>query len=172
MKRVSIIGCPGSGKSYFARQLHAATGLPLFHLDKIYHELHLGNDRIENRNLWRSELNKVIKNYSWITDGNYFSTQDLRLPLSDTIIIFDYPLRIVYRRLLKRRWVYRNAKRPDMPDDWQESLNLAFIRSHVLGFRKKYRSQAVPILELLPESIEVVTFKKPKQARQYLASIK
>jgi adenylate kinase family enzyme len=114
----------------------------------------------------------VIKNYNWITNGNYFSTQDLRLPLSDTIIIFDYPLRIVYRRLLKRRWVYRNAKRPDMPDDWQESLNLAFIRSHVLGFRKKYRSQAVPILELLPESIEVVTFKKPKQARQYLASIK
>ena len=35
MKKVLIIGCPGSGKSYFSRELAEATGLPLYHIDKI-----------------------------------------------------------------------------------------------------------------------------------------
>ena len=35
MKKVIIIGCCGSGKSTFARQLHACTGIPLFHLDQL-----------------------------------------------------------------------------------------------------------------------------------------
>jgi len=33
MKKVIIIGCCGSGKSTFARQLHACTNIPLVHLD-------------------------------------------------------------------------------------------------------------------------------------------
>ena len=36
MKRVIIIGCPGSGKSTFARELHARTNLPLYYLDMLY----------------------------------------------------------------------------------------------------------------------------------------
>ena len=33
MEKVIIIGCPGSGKSTFGRQLKRITGLPLYHLD-------------------------------------------------------------------------------------------------------------------------------------------
>ncbi|MBD5208166.1 MAG: AAA family ATPase [Bacteroidales bacterium] len=33
MKRVIVIGCPGTGKSTFARKLAAKTGLPLHYLD-------------------------------------------------------------------------------------------------------------------------------------------
>ena len=35
MKKVIVIGCCGSGKSTFARHLHACTGIPLFHLDQL-----------------------------------------------------------------------------------------------------------------------------------------
>ena len=38
MKKVIIIGCPGAGKSTFARKLKDRTGLPLFYLDMIWHK--------------------------------------------------------------------------------------------------------------------------------------
>lgn len=37
MKKILVIGNSGSGKSTFARKLHRATGLPLFHLDLVWH---------------------------------------------------------------------------------------------------------------------------------------
>ena len=33
MKKVMVIGCPGAGKSTFARKLQELTGLPLYYLD-------------------------------------------------------------------------------------------------------------------------------------------
>ena len=33
MKRILIIGCPGSGKSYFAKRLGEITNLPVVHMD-------------------------------------------------------------------------------------------------------------------------------------------
>ena len=38
MKHILIIGCPGAGKSTFARKLAAKTGLPLYYLDMIWHK--------------------------------------------------------------------------------------------------------------------------------------
>ena len=37
MEKALIIGCPGAGKSRFARALHQVSGLPLYHLDLIWH---------------------------------------------------------------------------------------------------------------------------------------
>ena len=37
MKKVIIIGSPGSGKSTFAKKLRDITNLPLYHLDMLYH---------------------------------------------------------------------------------------------------------------------------------------
>jgi len=35
MKRIIVIGCPGSGKSTLSRKLHKITGITLFYLDMI-----------------------------------------------------------------------------------------------------------------------------------------
>ena len=37
MNKVAVIGCPGAGKSTFARRLAGITGLPLFYLDMLWH---------------------------------------------------------------------------------------------------------------------------------------
>ena len=33
MKKIIVIGCPGSGKSTLSKELHRKTGIPLYHLD-------------------------------------------------------------------------------------------------------------------------------------------
>ena len=38
MKKILILGCPGAGKSTFARKLRDKTGLPLYYLDMIWHK--------------------------------------------------------------------------------------------------------------------------------------
>jgi|GEM_PF-2584017 len=37
MKKILVIGCPGSGKSTFARRLRDRTGLPLYPIDLLRH---------------------------------------------------------------------------------------------------------------------------------------
>ena len=39
MKRATVIGSPGAGKSTFARKLKDKTCLPLYYLDRIFHKL-------------------------------------------------------------------------------------------------------------------------------------
>lgn len=34
MKKIIVIGCPGAGKSTFARKLRDITGLPLYYLER------------------------------------------------------------------------------------------------------------------------------------------
>ena len=67
MERVIVIGCPGAGKSTFARALHQATGLPLFYLDQIWH-------RPDKSTLSEEEfdaiLTDVVSQPRWIIDGN------------------------------------------------------------------------------------------------------
>ena len=36
MKKIIVIGCPGSGKSTFSKSLHKATNIPLYHLDRLF----------------------------------------------------------------------------------------------------------------------------------------
>jgi ATP-dependent protease HslVU (ClpYQ) ATPase subunit len=38
MKKILIIGSPGSGKSTFARKLRDITKLPLYYMDMMYHK--------------------------------------------------------------------------------------------------------------------------------------
>ena len=38
MKKIIIIGCPGSGKTTFAEKLQKAANLPQYYLDAIWHK--------------------------------------------------------------------------------------------------------------------------------------
>ena len=91
MKRVIVIGSPGAGKSTFARNLRDRTGLPLYHLDNIWHK----PDRTTiSREEFDERLAAILAKDSWIIDGNYSRTLELRLQYCDTVFLLDYPLEV------------------------------------------------------------------------------
>ena len=62
MKKIIVIGCPGSGKSTFSRELHKRTNIPLYHLDMQILEL---LEKFQDKNVItftsREEMNEYLK---------------------------------------------------------------------------------------------------------------
>ena len=158
MKKVIVIGCPGSGKSTVSRALHNKTGIPLYHLDMMY--WNADKTTVENR-VFLERLSAVLEKNEWIIDGNYASTMELRMEACDTVIFLDYPLEVCLDGIRERR----GKPRSDMP--WIETEeNAEFIE-----FIKNYNEQQKPkVLELLEKYSDknIVIFKSREQADAFL----
>ena len=87
MKKIIIPGCPGSGKSTFARALQKQTGLPLFYLDR----MNWNPDRTTvEKDVFLERLQEVLSREEWILDGNYGSTIELRLQACDMAFFLKF----------------------------------------------------------------------------------
>ena len=112
MKRAIVIGCPGSGKSTFARALHEKTGLPLHYLDMMYWN---ADKTTVPKDIFRGRLAEVLTDDEWIIDGNYGSTMEARMAACDTVFFLDYPRSVCLAGIRERQ----GKPRADMP--WIET---------------------------------------------------
>ena len=161
MKRIMIIGCPGSGKSTFARGLAEKTGLPLFYLDMMY----WNPDRTTKpKEEFRAALRETVTLDEWIIDGNYGSTLEIRMEACDTVIFLDFPVEVCISGVEERR----GKPRADMP--WVETEpDLEFI-----DFIRKYNSESRPkVVELLEKYKEknIIVFRSRAESDDYLRSL-
>lgn len=124
MKKVLVIGSGGAGKSTFARRLGELLNIEVLHLDSFY----WNPGWVETpKNKWQERVEELLKRDSWIMDGNYSGTLDLRLKACDTVIFLDLPRTVCLWRVLKRRILYRNSRRPDMAAGCHERFTWEFI---------------------------------------------
>ncbi len=158
MKKVIVIGCPGSGKSTFSRALSEKTHLPLHHLDLLY----WNSDRTTvSKEVFCERLQNVLVLDRWIIDGNYGSTMEMRMAECDTVIFLDFSLEVCIGGIRQRQ----GKLRPDMP--WIETED----DEEFLEFIKNYNTQSRPkVLELLEKYKEknIVIFKSREEADAYI----
>ncbi len=88
MNRIMVIGSGGAGKSTLSRQLGEILSIDVIHLDQFYWKSGwVGTEMAE----FREETEKIIRNTSWVIDGNYSPTLSSRLTYADTVIYLDFP---------------------------------------------------------------------------------
>lgn len=140
MKKIIVIGSPGAGKSCFSRELTLLTNIELFHMDNLYwHEdkTHISHEELV------SKLNDIMTNDTWIIDGNYISTLELRIKEADTIFYLDYPTEVCIEGIKARV----GKKRDDIP--WVEDE----LDNDFLKFVETFRTETKPQIESLLENI-------------------
>lgn len=163
MKRIMIIGCPGSGKSTFSRALNNVTGIPLFHLDNMYWN---ADKTTVPKTVFKERLYQTIKKETWIIDGNYGSTLEIRLQACDTVFFLDYPLDVCLDGIMSRR----GKVRTDMP--WVELEN--DVDEEFIRFVKDYNTVSRPtVVELLSKYADkdIYIFKNRKEANIFIEQI-
>lgn len=168
MKRIAIIGSGGSGKSTLARKLGEYLTIEVFHMDALFWKSGWVGASRDEQILVQSEL---VEQESWIFDGNYGGTMDIRLNKADTIIFLDIPRTICAYRLLKRRFQYRNKTRPDMAAGCNEKLDLEFIK-WVWAYPKSKKPMILKKLESLSKVKETIILTSPGEVEQFLRKIK
>lgn len=110
-ERIAIVGISASGKSTFARELAARTGLPLLHGD----ELEWLPDWVERP---PAELQAMHAQWlarpRWIIEGWIDLERVARLNTADLVIDLDYSRWLCAGRVLKR--MLRRQRRAEMPE--------------------------------------------------------
>ncbi len=162
MQKVLVIGCPGAGKSTFARRLRDRTGLPLYYLDRLWHK----PDRTNvTREAFDRGLAQWLARPAWILDGNYSRTLPQRLEACDTVFFLDFPLEVCLAGVENRR----GAQRPDMP--WvEEELDAEFLQ-YILDFGQAQLPAIRAMLEPYRGRRQILTFRSRAGADAWLNAL-
>ncbi len=161
VKRISIVGGPGTGKSTLAYNLGKRLDLPVYHLDAI--------DHFEN---WRKrdskERDKIIlekiEEPKWVIDGTYTSTLEKRLKNSDLVIFLNYKPIARIKGVLSRYIKGRNKEKAEIPG-CKEKMDLEFIKFTLNWEKNKGRT----IKEELGKNKDknILIFKKRKDLNKW-----
>ena len=105
--RICVYGV--GGKTSLSRALGAATGLPVIEMDALFWLPDwVERDRTEFLQIVRARLSDCPD--GWVLDGNYNSIAAKLLPLADTVVWLNIPIRSTMPRILCRtlnNWVRR-----------------------------------------------------------------
>lgn len=157
MKRILVIGCPGAGKSTFARRLQEKTDLPLYHLDMIWH-------KPDKTNISREEFDRrllqITAQDSWIIDGNYSRTLEMRIKACDTVFLLDLPTELCLAGALARI----GKKHTDMP--WVEDSFDPEFKDWIINFGRNELPHIYSVLEKY-SSKSIIIFRSHKEIDDY-----
>lgn len=171
MKKIMVVGVSaGVGKSTFAAKLGEILDLPVHHLDS-YHWKPGWQEA--GKEEFRSVQQNIVKRDSWIIEGNYSSTFDIRMERADTFIYLELPLRVCLYRVLKR-WLANIGKtRPDMGEGCPEKMEWEFLKFIVTTYAErkvKMRSRMRSFLEA-HDGNKVILLSGKKEIAGFLETV-
>lgn len=177
MKRISIVGPAGAGKTTLAREL--ARRLNAAHINAAHIEL----DALHWEPGWKEAPDEVFRHRvaeavaapAWTCDGNYHMVRDIVWRRAEAVVWLDYPLPLVLARLMRRtfrRAVLHEACCNGNREGWHQVLG----RDSILRwFFKSYWRHKRRYPELFAQTefahLHIVRLRSPHEAQTWLRRV-
>jgi adenylate kinase family enzyme len=174
-KRIVVIGTTSSGKSTLAKALSERLGFDFIELDALHWE---PNWKMAEIQVFRERAREATQSAGWVVAGNYSKVRDVIWSRAEAVIWLDYPLPIVFWRLLlrtiRRGWTQEELWNGNRETFW-EHLKLWSEGSLFRWLFKTYwrRKEEIPILLSFPEfeHLALIHFKNPRETEQWLTNL-
>ena len=173
MARVVVVGCSGSGKTTFARQLTQLLGTPHIELDALYW---LPDWVLRPTDDFRALVAQAVSQEHWVTDGNYRAVRDLVWSRATAVIWLNYTFPTVFGRVL-RRTLRRTLTHEELFIGNRESLRRSLLsRDSILWwvittFRRRRRQFRALFDQPAAVSYVRVEFRRPSEAQRFLVAL-
>ncbi|MCK6566323.1 MAG: adenylate kinase [Chloroflexi bacterium] len=174
-KRIVVIGATGSGKSTLAMRIANKLRLDFIELDALHWE---PDWKEAETDMFLARVEAAIQSPGWVVAGNYSKARHLIWTKAEVVIWLDYPLPIVFWRLLART-IRRSVCQEELWNGNRETLG-RFLRfwsrdSLIYWLFKTYwaRKREFPVLLSPPgyERLKVFHFKSPRELERWLKSM-
>lgn len=171
-QRIVVVGTTSSGKSTLAKTLSERLGFNFIELDALHWEPNW--TPADTVTFWE-RVKEAVDSEAWVVAGNYSRVRDLIWNRAEAIIWLDYPLPIVFWRLLVRT-IRRAVTQEELWNGNREKfwwhLKLWSQESLFHWLFKTYwrRKREIPLLLSFPEfgHLRLIHFKHPREAEKWL----
>lgn len=162
LKRIAIIGLPGSGKSTFALNLGKLLKLPVYHLDKYVFD---GKEKRERKEFLIAKEN-MVKEPFWIIEGCSLSTLEMRFAHADMVIYFHFSRLCCIWRIIKRLCTFSQQ---DADTGCLNGINWPLI-NYMWKFDREKRHSIEELKTRYPK-VEFLTFYHSRESNKYLRGL-
>ncbi|HEY0830440.1 MAG TPA: adenylate kinase [Candidatus Dormibacteraeota bacterium] len=177
MRRVSVVGSTGAGKSTLARAIAKRLAAPYVELDAYMHQ---AGWRPRPDAEFLDEVERATSGASWVVDGNYlrFVIEGPVWQRADTVVWLDLPRRTVMRQVIARtvrRAVTREVLWNGNREPLSNFISLDPDDNVILWAWVKYHEIVQRYLDAMADprwlGLDFVRLRSHAEARRWLESV-
>lgn len=158
-KKIAVIGCAGSGKTFLTLKLQEKLQLPVFHLDQYHWKPNW--QRVDEEIFTKAHHDLCVQKL-WIIEGIYFRHASERFEHADAIIFLDMPRYVCLWNVIKRSLFNSSKVIEGNPQGCQLNLlNWKFLEflQWIWNFKSKHRQVILDTLRKIEgeKSVYIIT---------------